>query len=62
VVDFADPENSTIISPPGQSGHYKSPHYADQAQPWARGRQIPMHFLTAEKLDKTLTLKPGQTR
>jgi penicillin amidase len=62
VVDFADPENSTIISPPGQSGHYKSAHYADQAQPWARGRQIPMHFLTAEELDKTLTLNPGQPK
>ncbi|MFP4477241.1 MAG: penicillin acylase family protein [Desulfatibacillaceae bacterium] len=59
VVDFANPANSTIISPPGQSGQYKSPHYADQAKPWARGEQVPMHFTDADGLEKVLVLRPG---
>jgi penicillin amidase len=59
IVDFSDPEKSTIISPPGQSGHYKSPYYGDQAEPWAQGRQIPMRFHTADNLDQVMTLKPG---
>jgi penicillin amidase len=59
VVDFSALENSTIINPPGQSGHYKSPHYDDQAVPWAEGRQLPMHFDSADELKRTLILKPG---
>jgi penicillin amidase len=59
IVDFAQPEKSTIISPPGQSGQYMSPHYADQAAPWARGDQAPMHFHSAEKIERTLTLQPA---
>ena len=57
VIDFENIENSTIISPPGQSGMYRSPHYDDLAEMWARGGQIPMHFLTAKDLKKTLNLK-----
>ncbi len=57
VVDFSDVENSTIICPPGQSGHYRSPHYDDLAEMWAEGRQIPMHFASADKLARVLTLK-----
>ena len=56
VLDFSDIENSTIISPPGQSGHFKSPHYDDLAEMWARGGQIPMHFASAKTLPKKLTL------
>ena len=59
VVDFAALENSTIINPPGQSGHYKSRHYDDQATPWAEGRQLPMRFYSADELKRTLILKPG---
>jgi penicillin amidase len=58
VVDFADIKNSTIISPPGQSGHYKSPHYSDTAEIWADGRQVPMNFDSYENLPKKLLLKP----
>ena len=58
VVDFSDFENSTIISPPGQSGHFKSPHYDDLAEMWARGGQIPMHYLSAKNLAHKLTLTP----
>ena len=56
VVDFSDVENSTMISPPGQSGHFKSPHYDDLAEMWARGEQIPMHFTSAKTLTRKLIL------
>ena len=58
IVDFADSENSTIISPPGQSGVYKSKHYDDLAQLWADGGQIPLHFFTSEDLPNMLVLEP----
>jgi len=60
VVDFADPENSTIISPPGQSGHYKSRHYDDLAQLWAGGGQIPLRFMSGKDLARVLMLEPGR--
>jgi penicillin amidase len=60
IVDFANPENSTIISPPGQSGVYKSRHYDDLAQLWADGDQIPLHFFTAKELTNLLVLEPGK--
>jgi len=60
VVDFSDFEKSTIICPPGQSGHYMSPHYDDLAHMWAEGSQIPMHFASAEDLSRVLTLKRTQ--
>ncbi len=59
IVDFSNIENSTFISPPGQSGLLKSPHYGDQAEIWADGGQIPMHFETARDLKSLLTLKPS---
>jgi penicillin amidase len=61
VVDFSDIENSTIICPPGQSGHYMSPHYSDLAQMWAEGRQAPMNLHSAKELPRILTLK-GRSR
>lgn len=57
VVDFSNLENSTIICPPGQSGHYMSPHYDDLAEMWAKGEQIPMHMLSGKDLPKVLRLK-----
>jgi penicillin G amidase len=60
IVDFADPENSTIVSPPGQSGHYKSRHYDDLAKFWAAGGQVPLRFASGKGLDKVLTLEPGR--
>jgi len=59
IVDFSDFENSTLVSPPGQSGLLKSPHYGDQAEIWAGGDQIPMHFKTAKELENVLTLTPA---
>jgi penicillin amidase len=59
MVDFSNPQGSTIISPPGQSGHYLSPFYGDLAKIWAAGDQIPMHYLSGKKLPMTLKLLPG---
>jgi len=59
IVDFSNMDNSTFVSPPGQSGLLKSPHYDDQAQLWADGGQIPMHFNTARELKDVLMLTPA---
>ena len=59
IVDFSNIENSTFISPPGQSGQFKSPHYDDLAEMWAYGKQIPMRYLTAKELPNVLMLKKG---
>jgi len=58
VVDMSDLENSTIMSPPGQSGLFLSPYYGDLAQMWANGRQVKTHFLSAGDLTQVLTLQP----
>jgi len=58
VVDMSNLDNSTIMSPPGQSGLYLSPYYNDLAQVWANGQQVPTHFLSAAELPQLLTLQP----
>ena len=60
VIDFENIENSTIMSPPGQSGMYNSPHYDDLSEMWARGEQIPIHFYTAKDLPNVLNLRKKQ--
>ncbi len=42
VYDFADPDSSVFIISTGQSGHFLSPYYDDQAQLWRRGEYLPM--------------------
>ncbi len=42
VYDFADPDSSVFITATGQSGHFLSRYYDDQAQLWRRGEYIPM--------------------
>ncbi|NOD91658.1 penicillin acylase family protein [Ruegeria sp. HKCCD4884] len=42
VYDFADPNSSVFITATGQSGHFLSRYYDDQAQLWRRGEYIPM--------------------
>jgi penicillin amidase len=44
VVDLSRPEDSQDIAAPGQSGHFMSPHYGDQAAPWLRGDLLPQLF------------------
>ncbi|MBI9076673.1 MAG: penicillin acylase family protein [Desulfatibacillum sp.] len=58
-VDFSNGDQATIVSPPGQSGHYLSPYYANQAHLWADGRQLPMHYYDGQKLAQTLVLNPA---
>ncbi len=58
IVDFSDIENASIISPPGQSGHYLSPFYDDLVHTWAEGGQIPMNYLSGENLPDVLILTP----
>ncbi len=42
VYDFADPDSSVFITATGQSGHFLSRYYDDQAQLWRRGEYLPM--------------------
>ncbi len=58
MVDFSDIAGATFISPPGQSGHYMSPHYDDVVDLWAAGSQIPMHYKSGKTLPTLLTLAP----
>ncbi len=58
IVDFSDIEKSTLISPPGQSGQYLSPHYDDLVDAWLTNDQIPMHYTDAESLKDVLVLTP----
>jgi penicillin amidase len=60
VVDMADLSTMTVMSPPGQSGHYLSPHYGDLAETWAKGGQVSAHYTSAEKLSKVLSLIPAK--
>ena len=60
VVDMADLSSMTIMSPPGQSGHYLSPHYGDLAETWAKGGQVPAHYTSAKELDRVLMLLPAK--
>jgi penicillin amidase len=58
VVDMSNLDTMTIMSPPGQSGLYLSPHYSDLAEMWAKGQQIPAHYTDARELKQVLTLNP----
>lgn len=42
VYDFGDPDSSVFVISTGQSGHFLSRFYDDQAQLWRRGEYIPM--------------------
>lgn len=56
IVDFSAPETATIISPPGQSGQFLSPHYDDLVDRWISNEQIPMRFVDAGELSTVLIL------
>jgi penicillin amidase len=51
IVDLSDLSRSLFMVPPGQSGHLASPHYADLAEPWARGEYVPMLW-TREQVER----------
>lgn len=50
VIDFAAPEDSYSILPTGNSGHFLSPHYDDQAPLFMTGQYRKLHF-TREQVD-----------
>ncbi|HOD28287.1 MAG TPA: penicillin acylase family protein [Syntrophales bacterium] len=58
VVDMSNLDTMTLMSPPGQSGHYLSPYYNDLAGLWARGEQIPANYRSAKGLKRLLVLEP----
>ncbi len=61
IVDLADPDNSRMVLPTGQSGHPFSPHYRDQAELYNAGQYRPVDFTRAaveRATVSTLTLKP----
>ena len=62
VVDMSDLDTMTLISPPGQSGHYLSPYYSDLADLWAKGEQIPAHYTDAQSIKQLLVLQPARAR
>lgn len=61
IVDFADPAHGSSVLPTGQSGNRASPHYADQAELFARGEARP-EWMNRAEIERVatgrLTLKP----
>ncbi|MCH7859691.1 MAG: penicillin acylase family protein, partial [Candidatus Marinimicrobia bacterium] len=61
IVDLADPDNSRMVLPTGQSGNPFSRHYRDQAELYNAGRYRPVDF-TREAVERaavsTLILQP----
>jgi penicillin amidase len=43
IVDFTTPRQAHSVNPTGQSGHFMSPHYDDQAKMFAEGGRRPEH-------------------
>jgi penicillin amidase len=64
VVDFSDLGHSFGMYPGGQSEDPSSPHYADQMNPWAEGRYLPLYFYSspqsfqADQIESVLVLEP----
>ncbi|HYL82217.1 MAG TPA: penicillin acylase family protein [Candidatus Acidoferrum sp.] len=61
IVDLGDPEASRWIVAGGTSGDPRSPHYADQIEPWLRGEYRPMHLRSTTEpcSGAVLRLLPG---
>jgi penicillin amidase len=60
VVDMSDLSTMTLMSPPGQSGHFLSPHYGDLAETWSKGGQVPANYTSAMNLMNLLKLQPAK--
>jgi penicillin amidase len=61
VVDVGDWDRSMAINAPGESGDFRSSHYADLVQPWAQGRYVPLLYTRAaveQAAEKILNLEP----
>jgi len=60
VVDMSDLSTMTLMSPPGQSGHFLSPHYGDLAETWSKGGQVPANYTSAMNLKNILKMQPAK--
>jgi penicillin G amidase len=64
IADLSDWNRSLSILAPGQSGHPRSPHYADQIQAWFKGDYHPMLFdreAVLKEARSSLVLAPEST-
>ncbi|WP_394559890.1 penicillin acylase family protein [Aquipseudomonas alcaligenes] len=62
LIDLADASKALGINPVGQSGVPFDTHYADQAEPYIRGKYQPMHFAEGDvqtHTRSTLHLQPA---
>ncbi|MEV0623493.1 penicillin acylase family protein [Nonomuraea sp. NPDC050404] len=62
VLDVGAWDNSTFVSAPGQSGDPTSPHYADLADAWKSGTQVPLLYspaAVARNTESVITLVPA---
>jgi penicillin amidase len=62
IVDFTYPRQAHSVNPTGQSGHFLSPHYDDQAKMFVEGGRRPEHTQRAvlEKIRTArMVLEPG---
>jgi penicillin amidase len=63
IVDFTTPRQAYSVNPTGQSGHFMSPHYDDQAKMFAEGGRRPEHVdraaMARARIAK-MTLKPAR--
>ncbi len=59
IIDMANPTEKFTIIPTGQSGNFMSPHYADQAEMFVKGKYRTLYSDVAKLKDASvLTLKP----
>lgn len=59
VISPGRPQLGILHMPAGQSGHFLSPHYADQQRAWAQGHATPYYSTQAESI---LRLVPAKAR
>jgi penicillin amidase len=61
IIDVGNWDRSVIVSAPGQSEAWRSPHYADLARIWSAGEYVPLSFSDAAVQayqEATLVLTP----
>ena len=58
VVDWGDPEATTLVLPLGVSGHLGSPHRFDQFEDWLKGDPEGRRTRLFQPEGKALTFKP----
>ena len=65
IADLSNWDSSLGTNCPGQSGDYRSPHYADLFLDWAEGKYFPIFYTRAkimEVAEKIIRLLPGNKK